>query len=323
MSRNLTPILIIMAAILAAALFIKGGEVITAYQVATTNQSASIMNITNQAPTVENLKCYDYNDHQISTAAPLALKGGTTSQIVCNATANDYNGGETINSTTPTGRAYKEAVGPSCSADSTNCYVNSSCAWLGVKNKTAQYVECRYFIYYHADPTGEIGDWYGNITVNDGALYGSEKWGFDVGDLLALGVAGTLPFGTANPGDKLAVNKTHAVTNYGNVQIDLQLNGSNPGMDCTSATDIPTGNIKYNCTNSQGAVFDGIGTPLTTTASSANCTDFDLDESSSTSFPPALSSKDTYWGVEIPLGVSGSCQGTIWFTAIYSVPPGS
>ncbi|MEM5814283.1 MAG: hypothetical protein QXD77_00510, partial [Candidatus Aenigmatarchaeota archaeon] len=101
--------------------------------------------------------------------------------------------------------------------------------------------------------------------------------------------------------------------------IDLQLNGSNPGMNCTSATDIPTGNIKYNCTNSQGAVFDGIGTPLTTTASSANCTAFNLNPETDTTAPITIDTKDTYWGVQVPLGVSGNCQGTIWFTAIASV----
>jgi len=321
MSKYMTPVLVLAVAILAVALFIKGGEVITAYQVVQeTNQSASTLNITNQAPTVDvdSIKCYDYNNAQITQAAPLYLRGGTTANVVCNATANDVNGGETINGTTSgssLGSIYLSGQGSGCSAAYRKCYQNASCSMLGVKNATAQYVECSYYVYYHADNTSQASNWVGNITVGDAARFGSADTTFDVGELLAVGVPGILAFGTAQPGDVLKTNKSHAVTNYGNVEIDLKLNGSSVGMDCTSAQDIPVGNIDYNCDASQ-ASFNG--TNLTTGASSAGCTGFNHVKETEDTGAITETTKNTYWGVDVPIGVSGNCQGTIWFTAILS-----
>ena len=322
MSKYLTPVLVLAIAILAVALFIKGSEVLVAYQVLTTNQSATTLNITNIAPTMESVNCYNYNNALIGSMGsnPLALRGGTTARVVCNGTGNDKNGGGSINGTVSgsiSGRIYETAAGATCSADSTKCYVNASCATLTRKNETAQYFECSYSVYYHADNTSQTSNWDGNLTVGDGTLYGSQEAVFDVDELLAVGVPGILAFGTAQPGDKLNVNKSHTVTNYGNVQIDMKLNGSTIGIDCPSGADVPVANIKYNCTDTAN-LYDGQGTPLTASAASNNCTTFNLAESATTASPPTATTKDTYWGVEVPLGVLGNCQGTIWFTAVLS-----
>jgi len=320
-SKNIRLVLVFAAAVLVMALFIRGGEVITAYQVQTTNQSATTLNISSLAPTMENVQCYDYNSVLLTSMGtnPLALKGGATAMVICNGTGNDNNGGETINGTiggSTTGRAYETSQGFGCSGDQRNCYVNSTCAALGIKNATAQYFECRYFVQYHADNTSQAGSWTGWMSVTDGASYGNSTTIFDVDELLAVGVPGVLAFGSAIPGEKLNMNRSHAVSNYGNVQVDLKLNGSAIGMDCTSAQDVPVGNIKYNCTDSAN-LYDGQGTPLSTSAASDNCTTFNLAESQSTGpGAPTPTSKDTYWGVAVPLGVAGTCQGTIWFTAI-------
>ena len=329
MSKYMTPVLVLAVAVLAVSLFIKGGEVITAYDVASTNTSEATLNISDIDPTMENVKCYDYNTAELGNMGsnPLALKGGTTALVICNGTANDENGGEYINSTSGgaswniEGRIYETSQGSACAADSTNCYTNltKNCEVIGVKNATANYYECSFQVYYHADNTSQSGSWTGWMEItDDDAGSGSATATWDMDELLAVGVPGELAFGTARPGDTLAVNKSHTVTNYGNVEMDLQLNGSNPGMTCDSVANIPTGNIKFNCTSTQGTDY-GAGTPLTTSASSTNCTGFDLAESSSTASPPVVSTDDTYWGVNVPEGVSGNCQGTIWFTAIASI----
>ncbi|MFQ6009959.1 MAG: hypothetical protein ACE5J7_02460, partial [Candidatus Aenigmatarchaeota archaeon] len=249
MSKYLTPVLILAVAVLAVALFIKGGEVITAYQVQTVNQTAPTLNITSIAPTMENVLCYDYNGDlltQMAGANELALKGGTTARVICNGTGADDNGAWEINGTVSgsiDGRVYDSTKTSACTADSTDCYVNSSCEVLGVKNATAQYFECTFDLWYHADNTSDSGDWYGWMNVSDTTSNGGDGQDndtFDVDELLAVGVPGVLSFGSHAPGDTLVTGKGHDVTNYGNVRIDLQINGTDPGMTCDSPTNIDT-----------------------------------------------------------------------------------
>lgn len=171
---------------------------------------------------MEDVKCYDYYDALLGSMGsnPLKLRGGATAKVICNDTGNDANGGGEINGTvygSIRGRVYETTQGSSCSQDSRNCYYNSSCEVLGVKNATAQYFECIHYVYYHADNTSDSGSWTGWMEVSDNVLSGSDTTTFDVDELLALGVPGILAFGSANPGESLATNKSHIVTNYGNI----------------------------------------------------------------------------------------------------------
>ena len=324
MSKYLTPVLVLAVAVLAVALFIKGGEVITAYDVSSVNTTAPTLNITDQPPTVHDVACYDYNLAALGDMGsnPLALRGGTQANVTCNGTVIDENGAEYINGTVSgnvTGAIYETTQGPTCDADNGDCIKDASCSPTSIINATAHLYTCEFLVWYMADNTSDSGSYTGFMNADDGAvanLGNDTSDTFDVDELLAVGVPGELAFGTASPGEKLSVNKSHTVTNYGNIRMDLQLNGSNPGMTCDSAQNVPTGNIKYNCTDDQVTLFDGYGSILTTTASSANCTTFNLVESDTASGTPTATTDDTWWGVEVPLGVFGDCEGTIWFTAI-------
>jgi len=88
MQKKITPILVLIVVALSIALFLRGGEVITALYVSTTNSSAVTVNISNTAPTCAGAICYD-EDY---TNDFIDLLGGTTRKVACNATCNDANG---------------------------------------------------------------------------------------------------------------------------------------------------------------------------------------------------------------------------------------
>jgi hypothetical protein len=109
----------------------------------------------------------------------------------------------------------------------------------------------------------------------------------------------------------------HTVKNYGNTQIDLQVNAST--MTCSQNGNIPAGFIMVHLTYNTAYAS---GYPLTATlsdsASSLNA--FNLAENNTASvansFTPLPTQKDTYWGVGVPLNAKGNCQGTIHFAAV-------
>ena len=144
MSKRLTPVLVLVAMVLAIVLVIKGGQYVTTLAgYGGTNYTYPTANITNAPPTVEDVRCYD-SDGQLDTSTnKLDLYGGTTRTVICNGTANDANGGKDIN-TTPSisARIYLSTAGVGCSADYRNCYVedqDGTCSFTR-KNETAEYV---------------------------------------------------------------------------------------------------------------------------------------------------------------------------------------
>jgi hypothetical protein len=243
--------------------------------------------------------------------------------IVCNATVTDDNGCGDWNasegSSARTGVLYKDTEGNSCSPTNQDCYQNASCSPVGSCTGTgdvSQVVECSFTVQYNADNTTGDG-WGGYIQVTDSAAAHDEDADetVDVGALLAIHVDHTLDLGSVAAGtDQSTCAVDHSTWNYGNVQIDLQLNGS--ALDCPSPyTDIPVAKLHFNCTDDD-AFYGNQSTVLTGTPSSTNCTSFDLAKSSTSSGTPTASTDKTYWGVGVPAGSGGTCTGTIHFTAI-------
>jgi hypothetical protein len=56
MTKYVTPVLVLVVAVLAVALFVRGGEVMTAFAISATNSSVAITNITNAQPSCENVQ---------------------------------------------------------------------------------------------------------------------------------------------------------------------------------------------------------------------------------------------------------------------------
>ncbi|MFH0830435.1 MAG: hypothetical protein V1887_04735 [Candidatus Aenigmatarchaeota archaeon] len=326
MSKSIPVLLVLVLAVAAVALFLKGDSMIYAIQYY--NSSFSTVNLSNAAPTVEAVACtddYSANDAQVD------LNGGTTDVVICNATVNDMNGVGDLTSTVPKGRFFENPAKnsatctPSSGASNYDCYLNNTCAWLGAKNATAQYVYCRFTVYYNAKNTSGASDiWYGQINVTDsGFLVGTMNDTIEVGDLLAIGTeTPTILFGakTAGTNDTTVGTGCGAgckenISNQGNIRFDLLINGSNMACSGASGGTISSFYIHANLTD---AALYSQSYALSTAASSASAsfTDFDLSpNSTATTERPVAPGRVVWFGIGIPYGVNGNCQSMVWFTA--------
>jgi hypothetical protein len=301
------------------------------------------VNITNTAPQVFNVRCFNAADNaQLTTANKLSLLGGDSKTIYCNATVIENNGFGDI--TTFYGSVHENIAtnGDLCAADVRWCYQNNTCENNTLINTTAEEVRCTYMLWFNADNTTVTGNWTGNITVKDSATSPNVAFGnignrtnFSVDTLLALGVQSTLSFGTKSAGINMTNlggttgtvggtattcdnNCNHTSYNYGNTQIDLQVNAS--ALACSQTGSITAEYIKVSTTYNTAYTS---GYPLTATLTGGSATSldaFNLAQNNTASIPnaqaPLPTTGTTYWGVGVPLSAAGGCQGVIHFAAV-------
>jgi len=304
---KITPLLVVLIAALTIALFLRGGEVLTALAISTTNSTVATANITNTPPTCTGVTCYDVDDD----TANIKLSGGGTRQVKCNATCNDLNGWGNVKNYTG---QFSSTTGSVCSASLVNCYPNTSCQNYSAINTTAQKVQCTYTVWYNAGNTSKYNDWFGNVTAGD--IAGQQNGGndtIDMAELLAIGVNNTLAFGSLAP-DANESTCTHGTNayNYGNVEIDVAVNGT--ALTCTSGS-TAAAYIRGNLT-SAGAY--SLSYPLTATLGGPDTGsrfNTGIAASTTTTAPTAHTAKTIYWGLGVPSGVSGNCEGIMWFAA--------
>jgi len=312
MAKPLTTMLMVIAAALFIALLLRGGEVLTALAVSTTNSSAATVNITTAQSTCEPAACYDADD----TTNYIDLVAGDLRYAKCNTTCNNNNGwGNMMNYTGTIGTS-----GSDCTpADNRNCYQNNTCENTSAVNITAQKVTCSYLIWYNADNTSQSGSWTGGITAGEigGSVSVPATDTIGMQELLALGVDAVLSFGAKSA----AVNDTvtaqsHNIYNYGNIQMDFQVNGS--AMTCVVGTIA----AEYLKASLSAATSYSAAYPMTASLGgpdSGKFNSFNLNENNTaTTQIPSATSNPTYWGLGVPSGVNGNCQGTIWFAAVAS-----
>ncbi|MFH0830434.1 MAG: hypothetical protein V1887_04730 [Candidatus Aenigmatarchaeota archaeon] len=322
-----TPLLVLLVLVLAVMISARGGQIM--YAIQSTNSSFSTVNITSDSPIVSSVLCTD--DYSAGDAQ-VDLLGGTTKMVLCNATITDNNGGTDFNSTVPKGRffGYSNKTVNSCTASSgssnVDCYVNNTCSWLSPVSSISQYVECRFTVWFNAmNTTGNATSiWYGHINVTD--LAGNIAGGNDsieMADLLAVGVDGTMSFGSkvAGTNDSYVGNGgcgascKDNVTNYGNIRFDILINGSSMACVGASGGTINVGYLHVNLTDAANYT-QSYALTSTSSDSTGKFSDFDLMQSLTAGGTPVAPGRPTWWGIGIPYGVNGNCQSTIWFTAI-------
>lgn len=262
--------------------------------------------------------------------ASVALTANDTTLVTCIAILRDYNGDADINATNAT--FYDSSVSFYNDTDDNNYhYTNSSCeitADTGGYNGYADdpyhsLANCTFQVEYYANPE----NWVCNVTVNDSVSWtGTNYDEITISPLLALGVPDVIDYGTVNATYVSDENITN-VTNYGNVQINLSLEGyaRTPGdglaMNCT------LGNIgtidaeyeKYNLTASNPgplshSAFDAVYRNVT---SAPVINTFELAARTNDTLNEAI--KESYWRIYVPIGVAGTCNGTIVFGATQAV----
>lgn len=271
------------------------------------------VNVSNQAPTIYNVFVAD--------STPIDLVAGGIQTVTCNASFTDQNGFDDV--TRVEGTLYHDSVSSSDAESNVTLYRNSTCLASGSScvqiegsggnNGTCS---CQFDVQYFAIN----GSWRCNVTIADTVLNDTENsTTFTINEVLGISLNSTiLDYGS------LSVTETSQlvpinVTNIGNVPINVTLRGFggdneslgiNNTMLCEAGANISFGNQRFSLNND--AAFASM-----------------LNLSNQTTFIPNLgiprrvtdetlgnSSNSTYWRLQVPLGPSGICNGTIIYGAV-------
>ena len=309
-----TGFLVVLVFILSVVLFINAEDYVTAMIAFNdTNITQATVVEQNIAPTVESI--------QMNSGANIDLVGGGTKNTNCTAIINDNNGRDDMK-TDARGNVtfYSSETVNTCHAspgDSAyRCYYNGTYNSVDLTsiciNHNTTAVNCTFTtdLYYNSENT----TWQCYMAISDaGGMSGTATSGtIDVNDLTAINInSTTMDFGSVSPGS-VSGEAVMQVLNYGNIQLDLKLNGSDMVCDTGSKEAIVVGNISYNIT---GASPVWGTTNLTNEISAAKDINIFPNETVVDADPTATYN-NTWWRLYMPpssQGARGSCSGTIWF----------
>jgi hypothetical protein len=240
--------------------------------------------------------------------SPIALIPNDTKLIYCIGYLVDYNGEADIGYVNATFFDNVNYTNTSCDLDKT--YGD---AYTALTN-------CSFEVQYYANTS----EWNCSLTSNDSYNWMHRNSNITtISPLLALGLPDMIYYGTVNATYVSDENRTN-VTNYGNVMLNLSLNGygfqpdDGNAMNCTLGANknISIEYEKYNLTaitlgDLGHAEFIGNYTNLT---SAPVIKEFNLDFRKNEDINEAW--KESYWRVYVPLGVAGTCQGNIIFSGV-------
>lgn len=264
----------------------------------------------------------------VQNGEDITLIANDTKTVYCESILRDYNNDSDFQNLT--GVFFDATYSSLGDGDDNNThYTNNSCnistsfgSWNEITDDDYLALgNCTFEVYYYANAS----DWNCSIFVNDTFGWSDrENDTTNVLELLAVGLPDVINYGTVNATFVSDENATN-VTNYGNVDLNLSLKGysvaENDGwaMNCTlgSVGAILLGFEKYNLTVSHDEAltytqFEGNYTNLT---SSAVIHDFSLYQRKNDTDSGVDDYNTTYWRIYVPLGVAGTCNGTIEFGA--------
>jgi len=260
-------------------------------------------------------------------AASITLTPNATTLVQCIGILLDYNGDADIVAANAT---FYDSVASSSGAtdDNNDHYTNASCL---IDADTGGYngytddpylslANCTFQVEYYANAE----DWICHVTVNDTVSWTGENTDIiTVSPLLSLGLPDIIQYGTVNATEVSNENITN-VTNFGNVQVNLSLEGygavedDNLAMVCTlgGVGTIAVEHEKYNLTASNPGQFtlaqlSGNYTNLTSGVPPIR--QYELDYRTNDTVNKAI--KQSYWRIYVPRGVAGTCNGSIIFGA--------
>jgi hypothetical protein len=259
-------------------------------------------------------------------AATVTLVANSTKLVICEALIIDYNNESDID--TVTARFFDESNSSyGGTPDNNNHYRNNSCdinrtfgTWRGIADD--EYLalgNCTFSVWYYANPS----EWNCTVWVNDTAnLNDTGSDNITVSELLAIALPDTINYGTVNALEVSSENTTN-VTNVGNVNLNLSLSGyartpgDNLAMNCTLGSNrtIPIYYEQYNLTASNTSTlnfsqFDSLYVNLT---SNVVTREFNLNYRQNDTNTHAANA--TYWRIYVPIGVAGTCNGSVVFGA--------
>ena len=280
-----------------------------------TNQTViARVNVSNTEPTLYEVKI----DSPLDAQRNIDLTANTVTAVICNGSVFDINGFLDIKNVTAT--LYDISVASNALDDNNTHYTNSTCGNCtsipGTNNQNASCL-CQFPVQYYANSA----NWQCNMTVNDSGGLSSNRNSsfFNLNEVVGINVENpVLDYGN------MSVSQTsnyirQNITNGGNIPINVTLRGyggdnesigQNVTMICESGTNITFGNQRfypgnnlafgemYNLTNQTRQIFNLTIPQRTNDRSFGN------------------SSNSSFWKLQVPLGASGVCNGTIIFGAI-------
>jgi len=268
-----------------------------------------------------------------NNSATVTLVANTTQLVSCVGIVRDYNNDSDFNVARAEFYDLYGGVLYGGADDNNTHYTNGSCnittnftSWNEViDDDYLALVNCNFSVWYYANAS----IWNCTLFIND--TQGWSATGNDsitIDSLLAIGVPSTINYGTVNATYVSNENLTN-VTNVGNVKINLSLSGygvdegDGLAMNCTLGSNgtIPIDYEKYNLTATTSGdltltQFEGNYTNLT---SAVVVNNMDLFVRQNDAAQGTDDTNATYWRIYVPLGVAGTCNGTIIFGATTAV----
>jgi hypothetical protein len=270
----------------------------TASAVVSWNVNATV-NVTNAPPTISNVLL---DDLLASPANQIDLSAGGISLVYCNGSINDTNGYLDIASARAV--IYDGALANPSSADNNETHYSNTTCTLSVGSGLSRDASCAFNVRYYANNA----TWTCNLTAFD--LDNANGTGTDtaaVNLLVALNISTSiLNYGNIAPLAESA-SVTETITNHGNWQIDMVLNGT--AMPCSSIGTIPVSAQHYNVTGT-GVTYATMiplsGSPVTETL-------FNLAKRTDAS---GDTTRTTYWKIVPPVATKGVCSGNVTIEAV-------
>lgn len=251
----------------------------------------------------------------------LDLAANSTTSVFVEILARDWNGEADFN------LSYSEFFDVFASSygdldDNNYHYTNSSCG-IDYSYGTSYEVNytCIFYVHYYANNA----TWNATVRLTDNSTRNATASDLiSINSLLALGLPDSIDYGTVNE-TEVSAEKMVNVTNFGNVAVNLSLQGyartpgDNYSMNCSlgNIRNISVGHQKFNLTSSNTSnlnlnQFQSIYMNLTGNRSVWR---FDLANRQNDVSPYLDDTNATYWRIFVPLGVAGSCNGNLVFGA--------
>jgi len=277
---------------------------------ANVSNTTTHVNVTNTEPYIKNLTIYPN---------PVTLNAGSTINVSCIAEVFDWNGVSDYYNASAV--FFQQNQGVEGSLDNNIRYFanNDSCfkTQVDASNYT---INCTVNVWYYANN----GSWNCSMTIYDDGggpdphirinttTFANSST--NISTLLAVDVPALLEYGN------LTVTQTSAekqlnITNYGNIPMNVSVRAfanNNDGLNRSLTCDYGAIPVEYErwtiysgLPYAQMNLSSNLSSPIhnLTFYQRTNDTDFGNDRNS------------TYWRLQIPLGVGGSCNGTLQFAA--------
>ena len=263
--------------------------------------------ISDTDPTITNINCYFYNGATYEDG-PYTPSAKTDYPVYCSVDITDNNSYQDIK--TVWAKMYHTGSSSYDAADDDDVhYSNTNTNCTPVKTGSCSGSTCTFNCTFSFKYYADAGTWRVNIRANDtnGGTTGEGTHDETINSIKAIESQALLNLGTLGPGQTSpTLSQTHQNNNTGNDDTTITVQAS-ADLSCTQGT-IPLTNTKY--AKTEVAYASACGN--LTTNDEWQCPTLTIPdrEDSGTGYQ-----NTTYWGIAIPLGVSGSCNTTITFTA--------